>query len=177
MSVCVCLCLCVYPFVFVSVCVCLSVCVSLCMCVSVSMCVSVCVPVFVCVCICLCVCPCVWCVCVCLCVCLSVCVCVSVCLCVCVCVLDTLISLTGTILCQGKTLLSFNFPRHHRDHVSKNKTLKSHREYSSISEKNKRTYRWEERQRDQKIALWRRACTITQYPQVIHAEIGVSLRH
>ena len=86
-----------------------------------------------------------------LCVSLSVCVCVSMCLCVCV--LDTLISLTGTILCQGKTLLSFNFPRHHRDHVSKNKTLKSHREYSSISEKNKRTYRWEERQRDQKIAL------------------------
>ena len=83
------------------------------------------------------------------------CVCVSVCLCVyvsvCVCVLDTLISLTGTILCQGKTLLSFNFPRHHRDHVSKNKTLKSHREYSSISEKNKSTYRWEERQRDQKM--------------------------
>ena len=48
---------------------------------------------------------------------------------------------------------TFNFPKHHRDHVSKNKTLKSHREYSSISEKNKRTYRWEERQRDQKIAL------------------------
>ena len=48
---------------------------------------------------------------------------------------------------------TFNFPKHHRDHVSKNKTLKSHREYSSISEKNKRTYRWEERQRDQKIPL------------------------
>ena len=153
MSVCVCVCLrlCVYPFVCVSVCVCL-------MC------------VFLCVCVCMCVSLCLY-------VCVYVYVYVCVCVCLCVCVLDTLISLTGTILCQGKTLLSFNFPRHHRDHVSKNKTLKSHREYSSISEKNKRTYRWEERQRDQKIALWRRACTITQYPRVIHAEIGVSLRH
>ena len=132
LKLCSCLCVCVCLFVRVSLCLCLSVCVSLCVCVC--MCVSLCPPVSLCVSLC-------------------VCVCVSVCLCVCVCVLDTLISLTGTILCQGKTLLSFNFPRHHRDHVSKNKTLKSHREYSSISEKNKRTYRWEERQRDQKIAL------------------------
>ena len=169
MSVCVCLRLCVYPFVCVSVCVCLMcvfLCVCVCMCVSLCLYVCVYVYVYVCVCVSMCVSVCVsvW---------VYLCVCVSMCLCV----LDTLISLTGTILCQGKTLLSFNFPRHHRDHVSKNKTLKSHREYSSISEKNKRTYRWEERQRDQKIALWRRACTITQYPQVIHAEIGVSLRH
>ena len=185
-------CVCVSLFVCVSLCVCLCVCVSLCMCVSLCVCVcpcvcmcvymSMCMSVCVCVCVCLCVCVSVCvsvCLCVCVCVCVSVCVCLCVCVsvCLCVCVLDTLISLTGTILCQGKTLLSFNFPTHHRDHVSKNKTLKSHREYSSISEKNKRTYRWEERQRDQKIALWRRACTITQYPQVIHAEIGVSLRH
>ena len=174
MSVCVCLCLCVYPFVFVSLCVSVYMCVCVYVCVSLCLCVYVCVPVFVCVCICLCICLCV---CVSVCDSVCVCLCVYVSMCLCVCVLDTLISLTGTILCQGKTLLSFNFPRHHRDHVSKNKTLKSHREYSSISEKNKRTYRWEERQRDQKIALWRRACAITQYPQVIHAEIVVSLRH